>query len=74
MAPARDRASARAMPATSDKQRRFMGAELAAKRAGKPTQTTMSEQQLADFASATLKPKRPPTPKQPKTDKEPWEH
>lgn len=38
------------MPATSEKQRRFMGAELARKRAGKKTQTGMSEEQLADFA------------------------
>jgi hypothetical protein len=68
------------MPATSDKQRRFMGMELAAKRAGKPTQTKMSEQQLADFAAATLEPKRPKQPRKPQptqpnatTDKEPWE-
>lgn len=38
------------MPAVSEKQRRFMGAELARKRAGKPTETGMSEQQLRDFA------------------------
>jgi len=38
------------MPATSEKQRRFMGAELARKRAGKKTKTGMSEQQLEDFA------------------------
>jgi hypothetical protein len=38
------------MPATSEKQRRFMGAELARKRAGQATKTSMSEQQLADFA------------------------
>jgi len=38
------------MPAVSDKQQRFMGAELARKRAGKKTQTGMSEQQLEDFA------------------------
>jgi hypothetical protein len=39
------------MPAVSEKQRRFMGAELARKRAGKKTKTGMSEKQLRDFAS-----------------------
>ena len=43
------------MPAQSEKQRRFMGAELARKRAGKKTKTKMSEAQLRDFAK-----KRPP--------------
>jgi hypothetical protein len=38
------------MPSKSDKQQRFMGAELARKRAGKKTQTGMSEKQLEDFA------------------------
>lgn len=38
------------MPAKSEKQRKFMGAELARKRAGKRTQTGMSEKQLSDFA------------------------
>jgi len=38
------------MPATSEAQRRFMGAELARLRAGKKTQTGMSEAQLRDFA------------------------
>jgi len=38
------------MPSTSERQRRFMGAELAAKRAGKRTYTGMSEEQLRDFA------------------------
>lgn len=38
------------MPATSEKQRRFMGAELGRKRSGKSTQTKMSEEQLRDFA------------------------
>jgi hypothetical protein len=37
------------MPAKSEKQRRFMGAELARKRAGKKTQTGMSEKQLEEF-------------------------
>jgi hypothetical protein len=39
------------MPAQSEKQRKFMGAELARKRAGKKTKTGMSEKQLEDFAS-----------------------
>lgn len=38
------------MPAVSEKQRRFMGAELARKRKGKKTKTGMSEAQLRDFA------------------------
>lgn len=38
------------MPAKSAKQRRFMGAELARKRAGKKTKTGMSTKQLRDFA------------------------
>lgn len=38
------------MPAESEKQRRFMGAELARKRKGEKTQTGMSENQLRDFA------------------------
>ena len=39
------------MPAKSEKQRKFMGAELARKRAGEETQTGMSEKQLEDFAT-----------------------
>lgn len=39
------------MPAKSDKQRKFMGAELGRKRAGKKTKTGMSEEQLEDYAS-----------------------
>lgn len=38
------------MPAKSEKQRKFMGAELSRKRAGKKTKTGMSETQLQDFA------------------------
>jgi hypothetical protein len=41
------------MPAKSEKQQKFMGAELARKRAGEKTQTGMSEEQLADFARKT---------------------
>lgn len=40
------------MPSTSDKQRKFMGAELGRKRAGKKTQTGMSEGQLREFAGS----------------------
>lgn len=43
------------MPSTTPRQRRFMGAELARKRAGKKTQTGMSESQLSDFASGVKK-------------------
>jgi hypothetical protein len=39
------------MPARTDKQRRFMGAELERKREGKRTRTDMTEGQLEDFAS-----------------------
>jgi hypothetical protein len=39
------------MPAVSEKQRRFMGADLARKREGKKTRTGMSEKQLKEFAS-----------------------
>ena len=42
------------MPSKSEKQRKFMGAELARKRAGKKTQTDMTEDQLEDFASKQL--------------------
>lgn len=43
------------MPAVSKKQQRFMGAELARKRAGKKTRTGMSEEQLREFASTRRK-------------------
>jgi len=38
------------MPAKTKKQQRFMGAELARKRAGKKTKTGMSEKKLAEMA------------------------
>lgn len=38
------------MPAVSQKQRRFFGAELARAKKGKPTKTKLSKQKLADFA------------------------
>jgi hypothetical protein len=37
------------MPAKSEKQRRFMAADLQRKREGKATKTGMSEKQLKDF-------------------------
>ena len=39
------------MPATSEKQRKFMGADLARKRAGEKTRTGMSERQLEHYAT-----------------------
>lgn len=39
------------MPASTERQRRFFGAELARKRAGKSTETGMSEKQLREFAA-----------------------
>ena len=39
------------MPAKSEKQRKFMGAELERKREGKKTKTGMSERQLEEYAS-----------------------
>ena len=39
------------MPARTEKQRRFMGAELERKREGKKTQTNMSESELEKMAS-----------------------
>jgi hypothetical protein len=39
------------MPAKTEKQRKFMGAELQSKREGKKTQTGMSEKELEKFAS-----------------------
>ena len=42
-------------PSVSKKQQRFMGMELAKKRAGKKTDVKMSEQQLSDFASTKRK-------------------
>ena len=39
------------MPAISQAQQKFMGAELARKREGEDTRTGMSETQLRDFAA-----------------------
>ena len=38
------------MPTKSERQRKFMGAELSRKRQGKKTKTGMSEKQLEDYA------------------------
>ena len=43
------------MPSVSRRQQKFMGAELARKRAGKKTITGMSEKQLKEFASTKRK-------------------
>jgi hypothetical protein len=48
---ATDRKEAPTMPAKTEKQRRFMGAELERKREGKKTQTGMSESELEKMAS-----------------------
>jgi len=42
------------MPAVSKKQRQFMGAELARKRAGKKTKTKMTEKQLREYAKGSI--------------------
>jgi hypothetical protein len=42
------------MPAKSEKQRRFMGAELSRARAGKKTRTGMSEDKLSEFTSKSI--------------------
>ena len=42
------------MPAKTEKQRRFMGAELSRARAGKKTQTGMSEEKLSEFVSKSI--------------------
>ena len=46
------------MPARTEKQRRFMGAELARARAGKKTKTGMSEKELEKMASKPKKKKK----------------
>lgn len=40
------------MPSETERQRRFMGAELERKRRGKKTKTGMTEEQLEEFASS----------------------
>jgi len=46
------------MPAVSEKQRKFMGADLARARKGEKTKTGMSEGQLSDFAHKRKKAKK----------------
>ncbi len=43
------------MPAKTEKQRKFMGAELQRKREGKKTQTDMSEKELEKMVSTDKK-------------------
>jgi hypothetical protein len=43
------------MPARTEKQRKFMGAELQRKREGKKTKTGMSEKELEKMASKKKK-------------------
>jgi len=43
------------MPAKTERQRRFLGAELARKRAGKKTKTKMSAAQLSEYLSGSKK-------------------
>lgn len=46
------------MPAPTERARRFFGAELARKRAGKRTDTGLSEQELRKMASRSSRRKR----------------
>jgi len=46
------------MPSVSERQRKFMGAELGRLRRGKKTRTGMSEAQLAEFAAKVDKAKK----------------
>ena len=41
-------------PSSTERQRRFLGADLARLRAGKKTRTGMSESQLRDFAGSVM--------------------
>jgi hypothetical protein len=52
-----DRKGSVAMPAKTEKQRKFMGAELQRKREGKKTRTDMSEKELEKYASKSDKKK-----------------
>lgn len=45
------------MPSTSKKQQGFFFAELAKRKAGEPTKTKMTTQQIKDFTKLTPKPK-----------------
>lgn len=46
------------MPSVSERQRKFLGADLARKRAGKPSKTGMSEKRLRVFAAKPVKGKK----------------
>jgi hypothetical protein len=46
------------MPAESEKQRRFMGAELGREEKGEETETGMSKTQLREFARKSKRSKR----------------
>jgi hypothetical protein len=46
------------MPSKTERQRRFMGAELARKREGRETQSGMDEKQLSDFARKPVRGKK----------------
>lgn len=48
------------MPAVSERQRRFLGAELARARSGKKTRTKMSAGKLSEFLSGGHKMKLQP--------------
>ncbi len=45
------------MPSSSEKQRKYLGADLARAKAGKKTKTGMSEAKLREFASKPVKKK-----------------
>ena len=72
-----ERRGADDMPATSERQQKFMRAELGRKQAGKKTKTGMSEAQLEEYAKGMVKepkkpalgrqagPKKPPMPRAP---------
>jgi len=47
------------MPAKTQRQQRFFGAELARKRAGKKTQTGMSEAKLREHAKLPKRKRKP---------------
>lgn len=46
------------MPATSERQRRYMGAELGRAEHGERTETGMTKQQLRDYARKPTRGKR----------------
>jgi hypothetical protein len=58
MALGHDSSRSDTMPAKSEKQRKFMGAELQRKREGKKTRTDMSEKELENYASKSDKKKK----------------